>query len=74
MWRKVGIIVNQDNQLHKHEFLHLPTDGYGAAINSVDEMEDGALWIGNGEYGSQINFCPVCGYKAKKEVEIDEPK
>ncbi len=44
-------------------------DGYGAAITSSYEAEDGKLWAGNEEYGSRVNFCPFCGYKAKVEVE-----
>jgi hypothetical protein len=47
--------------------LSSPSDGYGEAITEVFEDETG-LWAGNGEYGSQVNYCPVCGYKAKKQV------
>jgi len=40
-------------------------DGAGPAIESCDEKPNGELWIGNSEYGSQVCFCPYCGYKAK---------
>ncbi len=48
--------------------LHLckassPGDGYGEVI--CEERADGTLRSRHGEYGSRVNFCPVCGYKAK---------
>jgi len=42
----------------------LPKDGYGAAINICIELKNGELWVGNGEYGSQVNYCPFCGKEA----------
>lgn len=47
--------------------LSSPCDDYGPAITDVWEDEKG-LWAINGEYSSQVNYCPVCGYKAKKQV------
>ncbi len=43
--------------------------GYGPAINDCFEDQDGFLFVSNGEYGSQVNICPICGYKAKKMIE-----
>lgn len=43
-----------------------PKDIYGAAITEVYEDDDGRLWAGNGEYASQVNYCPVCGHKAAR--------
>jgi hypothetical protein len=48
--------------------LSSPSDCYGAAITSVFENETG-LWAGNDEYYSQVNYCPVCGYKAKNQID-----
>jgi len=42
--------------------------GYGEAISSCDEEENGELWVGNGEYESQVNYCPQCGFKAKVQI------
>jgi len=56
------------NKLHHCEVpckQHL----YGAAIDDCTEDEDGFLFVSNGEYGSQVNFCPMCGYRAKKGIE-----
>lgn len=41
----------------------------GPAIDNCTEAEDGALWVDNGEYSSQVNFCPVCGRKATVQVD-----
>lgn len=46
----------------------LPVRGYGAAIDYCREDPDGTLWVGNGEYGSQVNFCPYCGYNGERKT------
>jgi len=45
--------------------------GYGSLVDYCFEQESGELWIktGNGEYESQVNYCPKCGYKAKVEAK-----
>jgi len=42
--------------------------GYGYAIYECEENERGELWVGNDEYGSQVNFCPFCGAAAKVKI------
>lgn len=42
--------------------------GYGAAIENCFEDQDEYLFVDNGEYGSMVNFCPMCGYEAKKKI------
>lgn len=42
---------------------------YGAAIDGCTEDTEGRLWAGNDEYGSQVNFCPVCGFETKTKVK-----
>jgi hypothetical protein len=53
-----------ENNLH---FCSIKTkhDGYGEAISDCYEQINGELWVSNGEYSSQVNYCPYCGYKAK---------
>ena len=46
-----------------------PHSYWGQAISSTYEKEDGTLWVTNGEYGSQVNFCPITGYEAKIKIE-----
>ena len=52
----------------------LPDGSYGAAIDSCYElpMKPGKLFVTNGEYVSQVFFCPFCGEKAAIEPEIDK--
>ena len=39
-----------------------------------ERYKPGQFWVGNGEYGSQVNFCPYCGAKAPVQVEtIEKP-
>ena len=45
--------------------LHSPDKAYGIAIKYCYEDGEGKLWAGNIEYESEVNYCPVCGYKAK---------
>ena len=52
------------NKLHEC-FHHTKCSGWGDAVGACYEKKDGTLWVDNGEYGSQVNFCPYCGYKAK---------
>jgi hypothetical protein len=49
---------------------NLPEGGYGAAIEGCSEKEDGTLWAGNGEYDSQVAFCPYCGFAARIKPEV----
>lgn len=45
----------------------------GPAINYCREYDDGKLFAGNSEYESQVNFCPICGYKTKIVIAPGEP-
>lgn len=51
--------------LHSCSLSHFCYGNAGPAIQDCTENEDGELWAGNGEYDTQVNFCPACGYKAK---------
>jgi hypothetical protein len=44
---------------------------WGAAIYYTRIDADGKMWVGNGEYESQVNYCPITGKKSK--VKIDQP-
>ena len=47
----------------------LPEDSYGPAISECVEDDVGAFWAGNGEFASQVNFCPFCGERAPTQVD-----
>lgn len=75
---------HENIDMHKHHYRdsgtrapngqvvyeRIPGTGYGPAFDEVWENEDGGLWVSNGEYSSPVNFCPVCGFKATKQVSI----
>jgi hypothetical protein len=52
----------------------LGTDLYGSAIEDCREDDAGRLWVDNGEYATQVNFCPYCGYPAKIQVEMTDDR
>jgi len=45
--------------------LTSPNKAYGIDIKYCYEDTEGKFWAGNIEYESQVNFCPVCGFKTK---------
>lgn len=49
---------------------NLPGHAYGGAIDSCGEDPFGRLWVFNGEYASQVSYCPYCGAKAKQTPPI----
>lgn len=47
-----------------------PSSLYGSAITEVTiDNRTGQMWVGNGEYESQVNYCPICGNKASTGVK-----
>lgn len=59
---------------HRCEPEKTESDGYGPAVDICYELKNGSLWVGNGEYGTRVNFCPFCGYKAKASTEPHDPQ
>lgn len=43
--------------------------GYGHAVTDVYEGTDGTMWVSNGEYASQVNFCPFRGTPARTKID-----
>jgi hypothetical protein len=46
--------------------------GYGAAVYDCEEDLDGRFWVGNGEYISQVLFCPFTGKPAPNQTVAAE--
>lgn len=47
-----------------------PSDMYGPAITEIYiDKDTGKMWADNGEYSTQVNYCPICGTKAMKEIK-----
>ncbi len=66
-WYKIPNYSEEKGNFHECEIpykKHL----FGAAITTCMEDMDGFLFVDNGEYGSQVNFCPMCGYEAKNKI------
>jgi len=42
---------------------------YGEAIAICKEDEQGRFFVGNGEYLTQVNYCPWCGAKAPTQIQ-----
>lgn len=58
------------NKLHLCEF-ETNYFTFGQAITACFEDLDGRLYVTNWEYGSQVNFCPWCGFETNvKVIEI----
>lgn len=57
--------------LHRCEGT-LPDALYGPALTYCLEDEYHRLWVDNGEYKSQVNYCPYCGYRAKNQIRLKE--
>ena len=63
-----------NDELHLCHFskYDLERGWYGIAINRCEENDKGELWVDNTEYGNRVNFCPFCGYEAKRKFKTPE--
>ena len=52
--------------------LGLPHGAFGSAVKECVEDDEGRLWAGNGEYESQVDYCPYCGFKAPRQIKEEE--
>jgi len=55
--------MNQNN-------YNIPSGAWGDAVTYTRIDEDGKMWIGNNEYESQVNFCPVTGEPAPVQMVL----
>ena len=63
-----------DKETSQHECNgdNYPECMYGPAIGWCIEYPAGEFWVSNGEYASQVNYCPYCGTKAPIQVESNK--
>jgi len=77
MWKSLPGRAGSCGMAHRQKDGHL-CEGWGSssmADSSVEhcyEDTDGALWAGDADYESQVNYCPFCGKKA--DVQAGEPE
>jgi hypothetical protein len=46
-----------------------PDGLWGVAISYTRTDKEGKMWVGNGEYESQVNYCPVTGQMAPVQMK-----
>jgi hypothetical protein len=49
-----------------------PDELWGSAITYTRIDEEGRMFVGNDEYESQVNFCPITGEPAHKKMTLKE--
>ena len=62
---KKTYIETQDN-------YRTPDGLWGGAIGYTRIDEEGKMWIGNDEYESQVNYCPMTGIEAPVKLKLVE--
>jgi len=55
----------------KQENIELPSALHGGAMSEVIFTDNGEIWISNGEYASQVNYCPITGKKADIQITVE---
>ena len=66
---KTPVLLEKSNGKRHLCFIPYKQHLRGAAIDECFEDEEYNLFVNNGEYGSQVNFCPMCGYEAKNKIQ-----
>lgn len=47
-----------------------PEELHGSAINYTRIDDQGKMWVGNEEYESQVNYCPITGEPAPVQMKL----
>jgi hypothetical protein len=48
-----------------------PEGLWGIAIDYTRIDKEGKMWVGNGEYETQVNYCPFTGTQAPKQMKVE---
>lgn len=64
--------MSKDTYLETMDSYTTPRKLWGDAITYTRIDEKGRMWIGNGEYESQVNFCPMTGVEAPVKLKLEE--
>jgi hypothetical protein len=68
VWIKQPVLTRESNGKRHLCFIPCKSHLHGAAIEECFEDKVFNLFVSNGEYGSQVNFCPMCGYEAINKI------
>lgn len=50
--------------------FHSPDGLFGTAVAYTRVDSNGKMWVGNGEYETQVNFCPMTGKQAPTQLKV----
>jgi len=50
--------------------FHSPDGLFGTAVAYTRVDSSGKMWVGNGEYETQVNFCPMTGKPAPTQLKV----
>lgn len=50
---------------------YAPEGLWGQAIKYTYTKDDGTMWVGNDEYETQVNYCPMTGVPAEKQMTFN---
>ena len=61
----------EPEKLHECSVVGLEVEwDFTASVIKCYERESGKLFVENWGYVSRVNYCPFCGYKSKKQMEL----
>ena len=64
--------MSENKYLATQDNYTTPYELWGHAINYTRIDEEGKMWVGNDEYESQVNFCPMTGIEAPVKLKLVE--
>ncbi len=75
-WRKPSEPQDTKPKPHSCWAKSAKNGGFGMAIESCEEDNEGHMIVGNDEYSNPVDFCPFCGAKARTPVppSMKEPR
>ena len=62
-----------ENKYLKTQDTYTAPDGlWGVAVRYTRIDREGKMWVGNDEYETQVNFCPMTGIEAPVKLKLIE--
>jgi hypothetical protein len=64
--------MSENKYLKTKDEYSTPEELWGVAIKYTRIDKEGKMWVGNDEYESQVNFCPMTGAEAPVKLKLVE--
>jgi hypothetical protein len=64
--------MTEKTYLKTKDEYRAPRGAWGDATTYTRIDESGKMWIGNEEYESQVNYCPMTGVKAPVQMNLTD--